>query len=74
MTPLENERRRQTHYKLWTNVAAACRSRNTRKGNRTPEEARMPLLYVPYAMCRNEGFILSNRRILAVHPESCRRH
>jgi hypothetical protein len=25
----------------------------------------MPLLYVPYAVCRNEGFILSNRRILA---------
>lgn len=47
MTPLEDERRRQTHDKLWTNVAAACRSRNTRKGNRTPEEARMPLLYVP---------------------------
>jgi hypothetical protein len=25
----------------------------------------MPLVYVPYAVCRNEGFILSNRRILA---------
>jgi 5-methylcytosine-specific restriction endonuclease McrA len=49
----------------WTNVVTACRSCNTRKGNRTPEEARMPLLYVPYAVCRNEGFILSNRRILA---------
>lgn len=50
---------------LWTNVVTACRSCNTRKGNRLPEEARMPLLYVPYAVCRNEGFILSNRRILA---------
>jgi hypothetical protein len=50
---------------LWTNVVTACRSCNTRKGNRTPEEARMPLIYVPYAVCRNEGFILSNRRILA---------
>ncbi len=50
---------------LWTNVVTACRSCNTRKGNRRPEEARMPLLYVPYAVCRNEGFILSNRRILA---------
>ena len=49
----------------WTNVVTACRSCNTRKGNRTPEEAGMPLLYVPYAVCRNEGFILSNRRILA---------
>jgi len=49
----------------WTNVVTACRSCNTRKGSRRPEEARMPLLYVPYAVCRNEGFILSNRRILA---------
>ncbi|HUN91268.1 MAG TPA: HNH endonuclease [Burkholderiaceae bacterium] len=49
----------------WTNVVTACRSCNTRKGNRRPEEAGMPLLYVPYAVCRNEGFILSNRRILA---------
>jgi hypothetical protein len=49
----------------WTNVVTACRSCNTRKGNRQPEEAGMPLLYVPYAVCRNEGFILSNRRILA---------
>ncbi len=30
-----------------------------------PEEAHMPLLDVPYAVSRNEGFILSNRRILA---------
>jgi 5-methylcytosine-specific restriction endonuclease McrA len=49
----------------WTNVVTACRSCNTRKGSRLPEEAYMPLLYVPYAVCRNEGFILSNRRILA---------
>jgi 5-methylcytosine-specific restriction endonuclease McrA len=49
----------------WTNVVTACRSCNTRKGSRTPEEAHMPLLYVPYRVCRNEGFILSNRRILA---------
>lgn len=48
----------------WTNVVTACRSCNTRKGNRRPEEAHMPLIYVPYAVCRNEGFILSNRRIL----------
>ena len=49
----------------WTNVVTACRSCNTRKGNRLPEEAQMQLVYVPYAVCRNEGFILSNRRILA---------
>jgi hypothetical protein len=49
----------------WTNVVTACRSCNTRKGSRRPEEANMPLIYVPYAVCRSEGFILSNRRILA---------
>ncbi len=36
-----------------------------RKGNRTPEEARMPLLYLPYVPSRWEDFILANRRILA---------
>jgi len=50
---------------LWTNVVAACRFCNHRKGARTPEEARMPLLYLPYAPCRYEHFILSGRNILA---------
>jgi 5-methylcytosine-specific restriction endonuclease McrA len=49
----------------WTNVVTSCRACNTRKGSRLPEEAGMPLLYIPYAVCRNEGFILTNRRILA---------
>ncbi|MFC3148393.1 HNH endonuclease [Piscinibacterium candidicorallinum] len=49
----------------WMNVVTACRGCNHRKGNRTPEEAGMSLLYVPYRVCRNEGFILSNRNILA---------
>lgn len=31
----------------WTNVVTACRDCNHRKGGRTPEEARMPLLTVP---------------------------
>src|SRR5678816_4130988 len=32
----------------WTNTVTACRSCNTRKGGRSPEQAHMPLLYVPY--------------------------
>lgn len=32
------------------NLAAACRECNQRKGNRTPEEARMPLLKNPAAL------------------------
>lgn len=49
----------------WMNMVTACRSCNVRKGNRTPEEAKMPLLYTPYVPNRFEGFILRNRRILA---------
>lgn len=50
---------------VWQNVVSACRACNQRKGNRTPESAAMPLLYVPYVPNRHEAFILSNRRILS---------
>ena len=33
----------------WTNTVAACGRCNNRKGDRTPGEARMPLLVRPYA-------------------------
>jgi 5-methylcytosine-specific restriction endonuclease McrA len=49
----------------WTNVVTACRTCNELKSNRTPEEAGMKLLYVPYAPNRYEGMILANRHILA---------
>ena len=32
----------------WANMVAACRSCNGRKGNRTPDEAEMPLLVQPF--------------------------
>ena len=50
---------------VWTNVVTACRACNMHKGCRTPEEAGMPLLFVPYEPCRFEHFILSGRNILA---------
>lgn len=53
----------------WMNLVAACRSCNMRKANRTPEEAGMPLHYVPYIPNRHEAFILRNRRILADQME-----
>ena len=31
----------------WENLTAACVSCNNRKGHRTPEEAKMPLLHKP---------------------------
>lgn len=33
---------------VWENVVAACQACNCRKGNRTPEEAEMPLLGQPW--------------------------
>lgn len=49
----------------WSNVVSACRGCNTRKGGRTPEQAGMPLLAVPYVPNWAEFLALSNRRILA---------
>jgi len=53
----------------WMNVVTACRSCNHRKSDRTPEQARMPLLYAPYVPTLWEDFILRNRRILADQME-----
>ena len=50
---------------VWSNVVSACKSCNTRKGGRTPEQAHMPLLAVPYVPNWAEFLALSNRRILA---------
>ena len=54
---------------VWTNSVTACRRCNTKKANRSPELASMPLLYVPYVPNRHEHFILRNRRILADQME-----
>lgn len=64
----------------WSNVVTACRSCNTRKGNRRPEEAGMRLLAIPYVPNWAEYLALSNRRILADQMDflksrfSARRH
>lgn len=58
----------------WMNVVTACRSCNHRKGNRTPEQAHMPLLYAPYVPNLWEDFILRNRRILADQMEYLMAH
>lgn len=50
---------------VWTNVVASHRACNMRKACRTPEEALMPLYYVPYVPCRFEHFILSGRHVIA---------
>jgi 5-methylcytosine-specific restriction endonuclease McrA len=50
---------------IWENVVCACFPCNSRKGNRTPQQAGMPLLAVPYRPSWIEHLILSNRNILA---------
>lgn len=50
---------------VWTNVVTSCHPCNKRKDNKTPEEANMPLLYIPYAPNRSEWLILANHNILA---------
>lgn len=50
---------------LWENVVSACFQCNSRKSNRTPQQAGMPLLAVPYRPSWIEHLILSNRNILA---------
>jgi 5-methylcytosine-specific restriction endonuclease McrA len=49
----------------WENVVSACLHCNVRKGSRTPQQASMPLLAVPYRPSWVEHLILSNRNILA---------
>ncbi len=50
---------------IWENVVCACFHCNSRKGGRTPQQANMPLLAVPYRPSWVEHLILSNRHILA---------
>ena len=49
---------------IWTNVVTACLRCNQHKACRTPEEADMPLLAVPYEPNRCEFMALANRKIL----------
>ena len=49
----------------WMNLVTACAACNGRKADRTPEEARMPLVYLPYVPSRFEDFLLEGRRIRA---------
>ena len=50
---------------VWTNCATACSRCNCHKAARTPEEAGMSLIAVPFAPNIYERFYLMNRRIMA---------
>ena len=49
----------------WMNLVSACAACNGAKANRTPEEAGMPLVYLPYVPSRFEAFLLEGRHIRA---------
>ncbi|MEP6484860.1 MAG: HNH endonuclease [Rudaea sp.] len=53
----------------WENCVTACLACNVYKGCRTPQQAAMPLLAVPYRPSWVEHLILSNRNILADQME-----
>ena len=58
----------------WANCTTACKKCNNKKDNKTPEEAGMPLLWVPYTPCRTEALILANRNVLYDQSEFLRAH
>lgn len=49
---------------IWMNAVTSCKSCNHSKAAKTPEEAGMPLLYVPYIPNAQEKFIMKQRNIL----------
>jgi hypothetical protein len=49
----------------WMNVVTACRRCNNHKGGRTPEQAKMQLVAVPFTPTYAEYIYLKGRRVLA---------
>lgn len=48
----------------WVNTVTACKPCNVEKADRTPEQAGMPMLYLPYNISVHEKMVLRNRSIL----------
>ena len=58
----------------WNNVVTACKRCNHHKGGRTPEQANMQLLAIPFTPNHAEYVYLQGRRILADQMEFLRAH
>ena len=54
---------------IWTNVVTACRRCNNQKASRTPEQAHMQLIAVPFTPTYAEYVFLKGRRVLADQME-----
>ena len=59
---------------VWTNVVTACRRCNNHKGGKTPEDANMMLLAIPFSPSRVEYLILRGRKILVDQMEFLMSH
>ena len=58
----------------WNNVVTACKRCNHHKGGRTPEQAGMQLLAIPFTPNHAEYIYLQGRRILTDQMEFLRAH
>lgn len=58
----------------WTNVVTSCKRCNNYKAGRTPEEAGMPLLAVPFAPTHAEYIFLKGKKVLADQMEFLKAH
>ena len=58
----------------WSNVVTACRRCNNYKAGRTPEQAGMQLLAVPFVPTHAEYIYLQGRKVLADQMEFLRAH
>jgi 5-methylcytosine-specific restriction endonuclease McrA len=58
----------------WTNVVTACQRCNTYKAGRTPEQAGMQLLAIPFTPTHAEYVYLQGRNVLADQMEFLRAH
>ena len=59
---------------VWSNVVTACKRCNNHKAGRTPEQARMELLAIPFTPTHAEYVYLQGRRILADQREGLLAH
>ncbi|AAU91301.1 MULTISPECIES: HNH endonuclease [Methylococcus] len=58
----------------WNNVVTACKRCNNHKAGRTPEEAKMQLLAIPFTPTHAEYIYLQGRRVLADQMEFLKAH
>jgi len=64
----------QNGFDVWTNVVTACKRCNNFKAGRTPEQAGMQLLAVPFTPTHAEYVYLRGRRVLADQMEFLKAH